>query len=135
MQPGCGSWRFVELSPATAPWLRSVVGAPKSKGRPKAKAKVKQQRADVGRRFGPLAATASASEGGASASACGAAPVQPEGGATLAHLKKLVGLSPSDGDPGADGDVEGAVRVFKAAALSGDYPDDGDDSCGSVGRP
>ena len=111
-----------------------MVGAPKSKGRPKAKAKVKQQRADVGGRFGPLAAAASAGEGGASASACGAAPVQPERGATLAHLKKLVGLSSSDDDPGADGDVEEALRVFKAATVSDDDPADDGDSCGSAGR-
>ena len=35
VRPGCMSARFVELPPQQAPWLRSAVGAPKAKGRPK----------------------------------------------------------------------------------------------------
>ena len=75
VQPGCASLPFVELPPATAPWLRSVVGAPKAKGRPKAKAKVKQQRAGVGNRFGSRVAAAPSAEDDAAASASRAEPV------------------------------------------------------------
>ena len=39
VQPGCALASFVELSLLTAPWMRSVVGAPKAKGRPHSKSK------------------------------------------------------------------------------------------------
>ena len=107
VQPGCVLASFVELSPLTAPWLRSVVGAPKAKGRPKAKAKAKQGFVNRG---GLAASASSAAGGGANALACGS-------GAVLgldkrrSRLKALLGLSSSDGDVGADFDEAEALRI------------------------
>ena len=54
VRPGCMSVSFVELPPHSAPWLRSAVGAPKAKGRPKKASK----KADRAARFQGGAASA-----------------------------------------------------------------------------
>ena len=46
VRPGCVLLGFVEMCPETAPWVRSVVGAPK--GRPKAKGKAKAKSVATG---------------------------------------------------------------------------------------
>ena len=90
----------MELSPLTAPWLRSVVGAATAEGRPKAKAKAKQGFVN---RDSVAASASSAAGGGANALACGSVTVLGLD-KRRSRLKALLGLSSSGGDVGADFD-------------------------------